>query len=488
MKRKLVGFVALMGVIGATVTAAALAVTSPPSGTASTAVDVTNDVYANNEESLGMSPNGMWLAGAWNDWEFNDGCGFSFSTDGGDHWAPESFAPFTSFSNTPGVDPIFPTQFAVAGDPSVVFNPHSNKFDVICQAFGTQGNQMALLSTTFDPTKANPNADVNSSYGAAAWTPLVPVTIGTSNGSQKGSNGHFADHESVTVDTGTGPGHHFGRLFVAWATFSGQGRSPSDIAYSDDDGAHWTGPIRISDNSNQSNQDAVPGVGPDGTVYVSWLNAQNGKSAKDNSAMIDKSTDGGATWGTDQIVAPILTPITGLLPNSNYRVFTDVHSTVDQQTGRIVLTYTDQKSGASNIYATHNLTAGDITKWSAPVAVKASAKEQFFPWMSSAPNGRIDLVFYDRSCDPSGDKLNCVTLASTNDDGETWGYTPLLTVPFDGDLHHACTAPDDPEACGRNFLGDYIAVNSTDTKAQALWTGNGAQEMDVFSARAVFGP
>src|SRR5262245_5370365 len=57
--------------------------------TVSTPVDVTNDVYANNEESLGMDPTGTLLAGAWNDWEFNDGCGFSYSTDGGDHWAPE---------------------------------------------------------------------------------------------------------------------------------------------------------------------------------------------------------------------------------------------------------------------------------------------------------------------------------------------------------------------------------------------------------------
>src|SRR2546428_460639 len=178
--------------VAAAVAAAAAAIGGAPSGAASTAVEVTSDVYANNEESLGMSPNGQWLAGAWNDWEYNDGCGFSYSSDGGDTWAPESFAPFTAFSNTPGVDPIFPTQFAIAGDPAVVFNPHSNKFDVICQAFGTRtGNQIQLLSTTFDPTKANPNADVNLSYAAAAWTPLVAVTTGKSNGSQKGSNGQF---------------------------------------------------------------------------------------------------------------------------------------------------------------------------------------------------------------------------------------------------------------------------------------------------------
>ncbi len=235
-------------------------------------------------------------------------------------------------------------------------------------------------------------------------------------------------------------------------------------------------------------QDAIPRVGPDGTVYVSWINGPNEKSLKKNVAMIDESTDGGATWGTDQVAAQIVSPIGGLLPNSSYRVFEDVHATVDQQTGRVVLTYTDQKSGASNIYATHNLAAGDITQWSAPAAVKASGQEQFFPWMSSAPNGRVDLVFYDRSCDAASDKLDCVTLASSADDGATWGYTTLLGTGFDGDHFHTCLAPDDPDACGRSFLGDYIAVASTDAKAQALWTGNGSSGMDVFSARATFSP
>ncbi len=488
MKRKKL----LIAVVVATLAAAAVAAAGGAtlrvlSSTPSTPVDVTNDVYANNEESLGMSPDGQWLAGAWNDWEYNDGCGFSYSTNGGDTWAHESFAPFTAFSNTPGVDPIFPTQFAIAGDPAVVFNPNSNKFDVICQAFGTRtGNQIQLLSETFDPTRADPNADENLSYGAAAWTPPVAIATGRSNGSQKGSNGQFPDHEAATVDTGTGSGHHFGRLFVAWAEFSGLGRSPIDISYSDDDGAHWTGPIRISDNGHQFDQDAIPVVGPDGTVYVSWINGPNEGSLKNNVAMIDKSTDGGATWGTDRVAAPIVSPIDGLLPNSNYRVFTDVHSAVDQQSGRVVLTYTDRRSGASNIYAVHNLVAGNIAQWSAPAAVKPSGQEQFFPWMSSAPNGRVDLVFYDRSCDPSGDKLNCVTLASSTDDGVSWGYSPLLSTPFDGDLHHTCLAPGDPEACGRNFLGDYIAVASTNAKAQALWTGNGAQGMDVFSGRETF--
>jgi hypothetical protein len=40
------------------------------------------------------------------------------------------------------------------------------------------------------------------------------------------------------------------------AQFSGSGRSPIDLAYSDDDGRTWTGPIRISDEGHQFDQDA----------------------------------------------------------------------------------------------------------------------------------------------------------------------------------------------------------------------------------------
>jgi hypothetical protein len=34
------------------------------------------------------------------------------------------------------------------------------------------------------------------------------------------------------------------------------------------------------------------------------------------------------------------------------------------------------------------------------------------------------------------------------------------------------------------FLGDYIAVESTNSKAQMLYTGNGPKAMDVLSIQA----
>jgi hypothetical protein len=450
-------------------------------------VNVTNSQFAGNEESLGVDPTGNILAAAWNDWHFNDGCGFSYSTTGGATWAPESFAPFTSFTNDPNVPGA--GRFPIAGDPVVVWNPKFSTFDVVCQSFGLSAHQINLLATTFDPSKANAQANQNFSYGtqvggAPAWTGLVPITIGTSNGSQKGSNGKFPDHEAGTVDTGTGPSHHFGRLYIAWAEFNGLGRSPIDLAYSDDNGASWTGPIRVSDAGHQFDQDATPRVGPDGAVYVSFVNGPNEKSLKGNAALIAKSTDGGNTWSQSFTAAPIPNP-TASIPNVLYRGGTNVTSTVDQRTGNLVLVFDDATTGALNEYSVRTLAPGDLSGWSAPVRIKATTSTQFFPWLSSAPNGRVDLVYYDRACD-SNDVLLCVTLSSTNDDGATWSSLAVTSTGFDGDKFQACVAFIEAPNCGVFFIGDYIAVASTNKKAQVMWTGDGPQAMDVFTAAVSF--
>jgi hypothetical protein len=307
----------------------------------------------------------------------------------------------------------------------------------------------------------------------------VPASV--HKGSFKGSNGSFPDHESIYVDIGTGAGHHYGRLFVGWVQFSGNGgKSPVDIAFSDDDGQTWTGPIRVSAKGNQFDQDVRPSVAPDGSVYLSWVNTQTSEGKKGAFVMVDRSTDGGLTWGNDRVAATVEVPIPGTLPNSTYRVFEDAWSTVDQVRGTLQVAYTDEKSGAANVYVTHNLTAGDLTQWSTPVQVKASPNEQFFPWISSAPNGRVDLVYYDRTCD-SADTLNCVTLSSTANGGASWTTIALTSTGFDGDKYQACLAFVEPPDCGTFFLGDYIAAASANQKAAVLWTGDGPAAMDVFS-------
>jgi hypothetical protein len=189
----------------------------------------------------------------------------------------------------------------------------------------------------------------------------------------------------------------------------------------------------------------VPRVGPDGTLYVTWINGPNEKSLKNNVAMIDASRTGGTTWGADHVVAPILAPIPGQLPNSNYRVFTDVNSAVDESTGDVVVTFTDRVTGASQIYATHTTNPGDLDTFTTPIRVKAERAGRVLPaWMAATPNGRVDVVFYDRSCDPA-DTANCFTLASSTDSGASWTSEYLLSQGFNGDQWQACLAFVDPQ-------------------------------------------
>jgi hypothetical protein len=486
-RTRFLAMVSAASALSALALAAAPQVTNagPVSVSVTTPVNVTRDLFADNEESLGMTGSGRLLAGSWNDFDFNDGCGFSFSTTGGSTWAPRTFVPgLTKFTNDPNVAGT--GSFDVAGDPSVAWNPKFHTFDVICQAFDvTPPFRIRLLATTFDPAMANPNAGENQSYGAAAWTHPVGVATGTSTGTLKGSNGQFPDHESIMVDTSTAPGHHFGRIYVTWAEFNGSGRSPIQVAFSDDNGKHWAGPITVSDKTHQFDQDARINIGPDGTVYDTWINSPTEATLTGNQAMVADSTDGGRTWTASTTVAPILDPTPGLLPNSSYRVFADVTSAVDQSTGQLVVAYTDQRSGASNVWVTHAAKGGSISSFATPFQVKSSKNEEFFPWMSAAPDGRVDLVYYDRSCDPA-DTRNCVTLSSSFDGGASWTTTPVTTTGFDGDIFQACLAFVQPSNCGVFFLGDYIAVGSTDGKAQLLYTGNGPNAQDVFSVQAHF--
>src|SRR5438552_16802322 len=106
MSRWISGLGALFAIAAVTVSA------SSPS--VSPVVNVTNSQFAGNEESLGMDAGGTLLAAAWNDWHFNDGCGFSYSTNGGSRWASESFAPFYLFTHGPNLPG--PGVFSPAGE------------------------------------------------------------------------------------------------------------------------------------------------------------------------------------------------------------------------------------------------------------------------------------------------------------------------------------------------------------------------------------
>jgi hypothetical protein len=100
-----------------------------------------------------------------------------------------------------------------------------------------------------------------------------------------------------------GPDGTLHAIYVVARVVPGRRFPESALRYvrSTDRGATWSAPASVTDDAvfGSHNFHALH-AGPDGTVYVAWLDGRDGKSA----TYVTRSTDGGRTWAANQRVAP----------------------------------------------------------------------------------------------------------------------------------------------------------------------------------------
>jgi hypothetical protein len=430
----------------------------------------TTDLLSNNEITISHNPlNSANLVIGDNDYALNDGCGVGYSTDGGATWSAHAFIPGITRVDNSGNSYPGAGIYDFAGDPAVAFGPDGTAY-FACYGYlvhGTFSKVALFVSASHD--------------GGATWGTPHQVTScdcsGYGKGAGNGGNGQFPDHEAITVDTGTGAGHHPGRIYIAQAQFHG-GNGPSAIQlFSSDNGTSWSKPIAVSHSPLSSNQDAIPFVGPDGSVYVTFDNehgtsSSNGKSYVEG-LYVAASHDGGQSFGADYPVIDWVSPVNRDLANTPYRVGSYGAPGIDAQ-GRITVVYNDRRSGPSNVWYVR-ARAADLSHgraaWTAPTQLEASPHQQFFPWVSVAPGGRVDVVYYDRTLDPQ-DFISDVTYTSlTPTAGLAVAVSSVNVSPvgFDGSVATGSTTT----SCG-SFAGDYIGITSTDSDVYLGWTGNGS--------------
>jgi hypothetical protein len=96
--------------------------------------------------------------------------------------------------------------------------------------------------------------------------------------------------------------------------------------------------------------------------------------------------------------------------------------------------------------------------------VPGVAGDRFENELTIAPNGRIDLSFYDRGY--SNNRLVDVTYATSSDGGATWRTARVTPNGFDPSQWGV------PDGSGfRPFIGDYNGQVSTNAFAGITWTG-----------------
>ncbi|MCA1683904.1 MAG: glycoside hydrolase [Actinobacteria bacterium] len=164
----------------------------------------------------------------------------------------------------------------------------------------------------------------------------------------------------------------------------------------------------------------VTGVDGKGKVYVSWLTGTaNITPAPPSARMLSTSTDGGKTWTTTQAMPP------------SYEVPGRPAMAVSKE-GVIHLVFQENPtpaiSGMGEIY--HQVSTDGGKTWSDRKKVTddpdADLRGQYFPNASVAPNGRVDVVWWDTRDDP-GIRANDMYYAYSEDNGRTWSRNMRIT-------------------------------------------------------------
>ena len=150
-----------------------------------------------------------------------------------------------------------------------------------------------------------------STDGGATW---ASVTMGSSfSGPGVSACGYFAAmfpsywRHMGWGDVGAGPS---GIIHYAFAKH-GAGSDPGDIYYtrSTDNGATWSTPIRIdNDSGSRAQWEPSLATSPDGHVFISWYD-QRATTGTSYERWGRVSTDNGATWNNEEVISDVVSPL-----------------------------------------------------------------------------------------------------------------------------------------------------------------------------------
>ena len=140
---------------------------------------------------------------------------------------------------------------------------------------------------------------------------------------------------------------------------------------------------------------------------------------------------------------------------------------------KIYITYAERPAypGDLDIYvASSNSVAGPWTITRVNDDLIGNGKTQMWPALGVAPNGRIDLIWYDFRTITSTQSLLNIYYTASQDGGNTWEVNTKVT-----DVSPGYT----PTSL---FAGDYHTVVSVNEKAVAVWMDNRVGNPEIYTA------
>lgn len=268
-----------------------------------------------------------------------------------------------------------------------------------------------------------------------------------------------------------------GNIYMTWTEFDTYGSASQDdssrikFSRSTDRGMTWSESVTISDvsgnciDSDNTVEGAVPCVGPNGEVYVSWAGPLG--------ILFDRSLNGGETWGEDIFVSDMPGgwdfDIPGIYRANGFPVTACDTSSGSPFNGNIYINWSDQRNGVNNtdIFFVRSTDGGDT--WSEPLRVNDdnSTRHQFFNWMTiDQTNGAIYVVFYDRR--NTTNVATDVYVARSTDGGYSFENFKVSQSSF---------TPNSGV-----FFGDYTNIAAYNKKVYPIWMRLDGNTLSVWTA------
>ncbi|OLB64627.1 MAG: neuraminidase [Actinobacteria bacterium 13_2_20CM_2_72_6] len=445
---------------------------------------------AQNETTIAVNPyNPRNLVAGSNDYRLfnsreqrNDASGFAYTTfDGGRTWKDVVLPKLTFQTGATGQLTIMDS----AGDPAIAFGPNNTVYYanlVFSRATVPAGDQAAsglTVSVSHDGGLTWGDPSIVQLDGVAPDGSHVPTTI-------------FNDKEWIGVDP------IGGTAYVTWTrfTFNAAGaylESPIMSTRSTDRGRTWSTPVRVTPSLTgfpggitPFAQGSNPAVTPDGALHVAYETAVCATVACDqaddhDAVVVATSRDGGRTFRNTEVGLDFDFPRNAdvgraTLTGENFRINSYPQLTVDRLTGRLWVTWADDRNGQYN-GPTSVKTNGDAflassangRDWS-PTLTLGTPQDEVFPAVAALA-GRVAVTYYTRHYDPAGIKLDYAFQAG-------WGR--FVTH---GHVRRITTESSDPSiqfvaaglVTGKElqgvFIGDYTAVAmGVDFQLHPCWT------------------